>query len=340
MTFYVIWCTIKIWNGDYMLNTNHEKVENFFDYLDNSALAIYEHTKMSYLDALLLAVDYLLENEEKLTKLEDEILDKLKSLASLVLDISFNKEEIRKAFQLALLKAFKHLNISYSDITPDSIGLLYAYLTDLLYQSNKKISILDATVGSGNLLFSFLNNTNVHVGKIYGVDINSKYINIAYYLAELLEYEVEFFNQDNLDKMLVPPVDLIISDLPTDEIVNIKDKITYKPYLMIENLFKYAKSGSYMIYLIPNNFFDHPKNDVMKNIILQNSYIQAILQLPSDMFKDISQQKSILILRKKGENVSVTREILMLSFPSFSEQVKVKIAFDKINHWYKHNIKS
>lgn len=325
-----------------MLNINHNKVERFYDFLDEAVIFIFENTKNSYLDSLLYAVDYVLSHDETVNQLEDSVINGLDQLMSKIEEESFNKEEIRKAFQLSLLKAFKHLNMNMSEITPDSIGMLFSYFIDLFFENQKDIDVLDATVGCGNLLFSMTNNSNKTFRNLYGIDVNATYLNVALRLANLMEYEVEFFNQNNLTKMLVSPVDLIISDLPMDkeneisslDLVTAKNHISYKPYLMLENLMKYGKEGSYFFYLIPNDFFIHHNNELIKDIILKESHIQAIIELPLDMFKEVKNQKSILILQKRGNQVIVNQEILMLRFPSFKDKEKVKRAIDKINQWF------
>ncbi len=329
-----------------MLSINHDKIEKFYDFLDKATLFIYQEAKLNYLDSFLMSVDYMLAQDEKLNRLDEKVMDGLNRLYEKKEEETYNKEEIRKAFQLSLLKAFKHLKLNMNDITPDSIGMLFSYFVDLFFQKQDRISVLDANVGCGNLLFSMTNNSNKVFSKMVGVDINPIYLDISLRLANLLENEVEFFNQNNLEKMLIPPVDLIISDLPVDDekdiksysLLNTKNKITYKPYLMIENLMKYGKEGCYYFYLIPNDFFTKPKNDVMKDIILKESHIQAIIELPVDMFKEKRNQKSILILRKRGQGLSVNKEILMLRFPSFKEKDKVKRAIDKVHQWYHQNI--
>ena len=329
-----------------MLNVNHELVETFFDYLDQATLIIYETAKKPYLEALLLAVDYILNDEVSLNQLDETLISKLDEVYKHISDITFNKEEIRKAFQLALLKAFKHLQLSFSEITPDSIGIFYAYLTDLFFKNKENISILDANVGCSNLLFSLINNTQITFEKIYGIDVEQSYLNISCHLANLLEYEVEYLNQNNLTKLLVPLVDLVISDLPFGEeqainnldLITAKNNLTYKPYLMIENLMKYGKPGSYFIYLIPNDFFNQDNSRLIKNIILNESYLQAIIELPQDLFNAPKYQKSIMILQKKASHIKVNNEILMLSLPSFTDKEKMILAIDKINQWFKENI--
>ncbi len=318
-----------------MLNVNQNKVEAFYDFLDEASLFIFEQKKISYLESLLIASDYILMIEETTNQLEESLLVQLDTLYQNIEDEAFNKEEIRKAFQLALLKAFKHLNRSINDITPDSIGLLFAYFVDLLFHDLDSIDVLDATVGSSNLLLSMMNNSVKTYEKIYGADIDASYLQIALRLANLLEYPIEFFNQNNLNQMLVSPVDLVISDLPIDEVeVNHNHQITYKPYLMIEALMKYGNAGSYFMYTIPADFFSHSKNEFIKEVILKECYIEALIELPISMFKEAKYQKNILILRKKGKGVQNNNEILMLSFPDFQEKEKVMNAIDKINQWF------
>lgn len=328
-----------------MLKVNHKNIEVFFDYLDEATDFIYNTTKKDYLDSLLLAIAFIIKDDIALNDLDIEIIDELNKFYNNISDITFNKEEIRKAVQLSLLKAFKHLNISFSELTPDTIGILFAYFVDMFFQRQTNLSIFDATCGCGNLLFSLINNTSTNFNKIYGVDNNYQFLNVCLHLANLLEYEGEFFYQNNLSKLLVPKVDLVISDLPVDNEEDIKDlnlltyknSVRYKPYLMIENLMKYGKDGCLYMYLIPNDFFNHKDNQLIKNIILTNTYIQAIIELPLNMFKDKKFQKSILLLQKKGKDIKVNKEILMLSFPSFSNKDKANKAIEKINQWFIHN---
>lgn len=320
-----------------MKNLKQNKTEKFYDFIDETTLYIYEQTKKSYLDSLLLTYDFLLANDETINSLELVIVEKISEFYQKIAEESFSKEEISKAFLLAMLKAFKHQKMNMSEITPDSIGILFAFLVDKFFSDYKSIDVMDACVGTGNLLITMMNNSHKKFGKIYGVDIDTTYLNIALRHANLLEYQIEYFNQNSMDNLLVPPVDLIICDLPTIDNGSTDDEDTYK---LIENLMKYTKAGGYYIYLIPNDFFNQTHNENIKEIILSNTHIMAIIELPLNLFKDPKYQKSILVLKKRGENVLVNTEILMLRFPSFSEKEKVMNAIDKINQWYDNNHKN
>lgn len=342
MTKFKIQCKIR--HGDNMKNINHDKVERFFDFIDSSLTAIYEKTKQNYFTCLFYVFDFLIYDTDSLNRLDEELINTLDNYYKDIKDESFNQEEIRKAVQLSLLKGLKHENMHLSETTPDSLGILFAYIIDILYAKERDLSIFDPNVGFGNLLFSLLNSSNKNFSKIYGVDQNQVYLEFARRVADLLEYEIEFFNQNNLRDMLIPPVDVVISDLPmgeeeltfNTELITHAQDVKYKPYLMIENFMKYVKEGGYFFYLIPNDFFIMPNNELIKGIILNETNIQGIIELPDDLFNDEKAKKSILILQKKGKTVPVNKEILMMRFPSFKDKEKVQNAVNQIKLWYKN----
>ncbi len=315
-----------------MANLKQTKIEKFYDFIDKTTLYIYEQTKKSYVDSLLLTYDFVLSNDESINSLDIVVVEKISEFYQKISEDSFSKEDIRKAFLLAMLKAFKHQFMNMNEITPDSIGVIFAFLVDKFFHNHKSIDVFDATVGTGNLLITMLNNSCSKFGKIYGVDTETTYLNFALRLANLLEYKIEFFNQNSMKKLLIPPVDLLICDLPITENLD-----TVK---LLDNLMNYTKVGGYFIYLIPNDFFNQTHNVKIKETILNNTHIMAIIELPLSLFKDPKYQKSILVLRKRGENILINTEILMLRFPNFSEKDKVMNAIDKINQWYDNNHKN
>ncbi|MDF2700175.1 MAG: hypothetical protein K0Q49_1731 [Haloplasmataceae bacterium] len=329
-----------------MLNVKQNKVEQFYDCLDEICLIINNYSKLDYLECLIKACDFILNNPVELD-IDDDGIKLINDQLAKIDEEKFNKEEVRHAYQLAMLKGFKHIDANISEITPDTIGILISYFTNYLFNKTDQISVLDATVGTANLLTTVINNsTNIQFANIYGVDVNYGYMNLGLKLAQLLNYNIEFINQNALKPFLVAPVDLIICDLPIgdevnylpEELITVKNNMSYEPYLLIEGLMKYSKEGGYLIYLIPNDFFTHENNQIIKDIILQVTFIQAIIQLPQSLFGNASIHKSILILRKRGVGILPTKEILMLDFPDFSEVNKVNRAIDKINQWFK-NIK-
>ena len=310
-----------------MRQKDHHKVEAFYDVLFETTSKLVVHLKLPYFKALSLSVDYLLEGEVINDDLSPEIINEMNALYR-QLDQSFEREEIRRAFQLCLLQGLKHENESLSMITPDSIGLLFAVIINAIYKEDKLLNILDASVGSGNLLFTVLNHTNLKVDKLFGVDPSYLMLEVALALAELLNYNIEFIHQDARNPLVVPALDLVIADLPDD----FNDPEL--PYRIVQNLIQYVASGGYFVFLIPNDFFTRTGNDKMREIILNETFMQGLIALPEDLFQSAEVQKSILILQKRGEQVEITKDILVFNFPSFQDQEAVKQAIVKLQSWF------
>ena len=64
--------------------------------------------------------------------------------------------------------------------------------------------------------------------------------------------------------------------------------------------------------------------------------IQAIIDLPTDMFANATQQKSILVFQNHGD-LAKQRNVLVAQLPSLKDN-KTLIEFSvKLNEWYKNN---
>lgn len=304
-----------------------QKVEIFYDVLFETTSLLVQHLKLHFFKAFAMSINYLLEGEVINDDLSPEIVDRMNALYK-TLDQSFEREEIRKAAQLCLLQGLKHENESLSMMTPDSIGLLFAIIFKAIMKEDKPITLLDASVGTGNLLFSFLNNSTFTPDKIYGVDPSYLMLEVALAQAELLNYNIELIHRDARHSLLVPLLDLVIADLPDD----VEDK--QLPYSIVQNLLQYVAPGGYFLFLIPNDFFNRLGHEAMREIILKEAYIIGLITLPEDLFKSRDVYKSILILQKRGEGITITKDILIFKFPSFQDQDAVKEAIAKLKQWF------
>lgn len=319
--------------GEKMLTTDHQRIEKFYDVLSQTTDILYRNLNLSFFEVLILSCNYILDGEVINDDLSSEVRYELETIYSQLKGEPFNKEEIRRAFQLSLLQGLKHENLNLSMITPDSIGLLFAYLINNLYPDTSTINILDGTIGSGNLLFSMLNNSHVEADLIYGVDQSYDFLEIALTLADLLDYPIELIHQDSRKPLVTPLFDLIIADLPNyPDLPEMANEI-------IANLMNYGKPGAFYLYLIPNDIFSNESSEELKSIILEQAHIQALIALPDDMFKSIDRAQSILILRKRDDNIEPIKDILVFNFPSFKDKEATEKAIDQLTNWFNNNIK-
>lgn len=318
----------------------HEIIENLYDIVDEMAMLLVEHANLSYLEALCAASANIMA-ADVLQEVDMEIEIKLFSLGKQLNETEFEVEEVRKALQLALLKGMKADHVPLDKITPDSIALIIGHLVAKLVPSLGQLSLADFTSGTGNLLTAVLNTFTEAPAKIYGVDVDYKLLELSKMMADMQDYDVEFFHQSSARAMAIPPVDIIIGDLPTGghiEAADVNSKLAasgcnYLPYLLVENHLNHLTKGGYACYVIGNDFFSQAHAAKFHEVLTGCAEIGMLLQLPESLFKDVSKQKSILVVRKYGEGLEKVQEVLVGSFPDFGNIEEFRKMLTKLEKW-------
>lgn len=326
------------------------KVEELFTIINRTALVIQEEISCTYLEALTETGENLFQG----TILQEELSDKnrkhLEQLYSQVDLNEFQNEELRKAFQLVILKGMKENVQANHQMTPDAVGMLIAYLVNKLV-NKPSFTLLDPAVGTGNLLATVINQLqpNKEIDAI-GIEVDDLLIKLAYVNANLQKHPIQFFNQDSLDSLYVDPVDVIICDLPigyypndvraSDYELKADEGHSYAHHLFIEQSVRHIKDGGYLFFVIPNGLFESNQAQKLQQFIKKNVIIQGLLQLPLTMFKSKESAKSILIIQKKGDGVIAPKQTLLVDLPSLSNAAAVQKILSEINKWISENIDS
>jgi len=186
---------------------DQKNIETLFDCFDESATLLYKNYKTSYLDGLIITCENIMANsiEEKYAKNKDE----LQNILDRITTIEFDKEEIRKAFQYACLRGFKHANLTNQMITPETVGIFMNYLISKLYRKPEMV-VLDPVVGTGNLITTIANNSDKSM-QLYGVDIDERMAKVSGALFDMLGYGEGIFCQDTLT-FSSPATDCLVAD--------------------------------------------------------------------------------------------------------------------------------
>ncbi len=303
---------------------NKLNIEKFYDYFDGIANLLYSNYKLSYLEGMNEAFNFLLDDKFEQEYKEEDITI-MKKLKLKVVDLPFEKEEIRKSVQLGLLKGYKHVYASNAYLTPDTIGIFIGYLIEKLYRDIELTSILDPLIGSGNLVYTILNHLKKKT-KVYGIDNNILKCKIARNTADLLEFENEIFFQDSLT-YYDQGFDLIVTDLPISE-----NSVDYFPYKVINHHLDSVKEGKYFFVIIENDFFEKENSKIFKEEIDKKAYIFGLIKLNKSLFKN--NQKSILILKRKGKDILMPKDFLMVDMPSFNEIDDLNSTINQIDLWF------
>ncbi len=302
-------------------------IETFFDYLDNVAMALYDQDKTLYLEGVKYALEYLLDDEIK-KEVSETTNTRLKQSKQEIVEISFDPETIRKAIQLALLRGFKHAKITNAQMTPDTIGIFISYLLKKLYPANPPKLILDPLIGTGNLIATLSNHYRSPF-TVHGIDDDPLMCDLARNMCDSLDIDQQIFLQNTLTYQ-AGLYDVIITDFPPKKI---GDKLEYLPYLTIIHHLDHLKEGHFFIAVIENDFFDQKQNGVFKKLLKEKAHMFGLIKLDESLFKN--HPKSILILKKKGDENETLDNFLLVDLPPFSDQTAFNQALGKMESWFK-----
>jgi site-specific DNA-methyltransferase (adenine-specific) len=321
-------------------------VEKLFTIINETAVILQEELSCTYLEALAETGENIFEGtllQDGISELSAKRLDKSYKEFSLE---QFTNEEIRKAYQLVILKGMRESAQPNHQMTPDSVGILIGYLVQK-FTKNETIHLLDPAVGTGNLLTAVLNNQIDKQFSAIGIDIDDLLIKLAYVNANLQKHPVQFYNQDSLEPLFVDPVDVVVSDLPVgfypndvraqEYALKSREGHSYAHHLFIEQSVKHVKQGGYLFLIVPNGLFDSEEAPGLHEYLKEEVYIQGFMQLPLNMFKNTNSAKSILILQKKGENILPPKEALLVSLPSLSSINAMDKILTQIQMWIIEN---
>ncbi|HSI67061.1 MAG TPA: class I SAM-dependent methyltransferase, partial [Planococcus sp. (in: firmicutes)] len=283
------------------MNSSMEKI---FTTIDNRTTEIQQEQGLSYLESLLVTTENWL----------DGIIQP---------EQANGKEDIRKAIQLAVLKGMKEHVQPHHQMTPDALGLLVGYLVEL-FVKDKQATVLDPAVGTGNLLFTVMNYLDGQITGA-GVELDDLLIRLASNIGNLVEQPVTLYLQDALQPLLIDPVDAVVSDLPVgfyaDEEnaatfeLQAEEGMSYAHHLFIEQSLKHTKEGGFLFFIVPKALFESPLAGQLHDYLKKTAHIQAVMELPENLFKNETHAKGILVLQKRKEGVRPPREVLLARVP-------------------------
>lgn len=331
-----------------------EKIEQTFTSLKEAVALLQKELQVSYLDALIETGDNLLAKE---VHVEDglptaEIKTRLEELYANAQLAGLTTEQRRQVMQLLLLQAYKQEKIQANhQMTPDTIGFLVEYLLEKVLPKKQGLALLDLTVGTGNLLTAILSKLNQNGWpkiQAYGVDNDDTLITLASMATQIEQISVDLFHQDALDSLLLPKVDVVVSDLPVgyypldERVTQFKTRAkkghSYVHHLLIEQAVNQLKPAGFGIFVVPKGLFESPEAKGLLDYIQANAYLQGMLNLPQDLFASKRGQKAILLLQKHGSGAKQAKQILLGDFPSFKHKEQFQAFLGQIDNWERNSL--
>ena len=301
-----------------------DKISKTTDLYDEQAMIIYDYylknnQKISYLKALIILFNILSNNDEV-----DELPSNLKEdIISKISQIKVNQEELRKALFLLEIKAYKQLAFPLDSFTPDAIGVIISFLLP-----KKNLTILDLGMGSGNLSFVIADEMankgyDVH---LIGIEQDQLLCELAAALSNLLMISSEIHMEDCLS-FNYPNVDILIADVSNYEYHNdyyqsplYSQGVRKYVYLLMEKHLDSIVDDGLQFYIVDTDFFSCNEAYLFKQELDKKAYIKAIINLPSNFFKE--KQKMIIVLKSNNHE---KRDTHIINIPNI----------DKNNEWRK-----
>lgn len=319
--------------------------DQLFHVLDEMAETLSNEGHGSYLETLALAGDNLFQGSIMQQPLSDVAFKKMEEQFKKIDQMTMERETVRKAFQLAIIKGMKQAVQPHHAMTPDGIAIFMSYLLKRLLKDQLGVSVYDPAVGTGNMLTAMMNHTE-GIERAIGADVDESLIRLAFVMSNLQQYELELYNMDSVKEEGIPTVDVIVSDLPNgiytnDEVVesfNTKPSEGRMPaeYAIIENSLRALKPGGVMLLLIPNDMFTREHSEAFRTFMRKETITLGMLQLPDTMFKAERHGKSIWMLQKQGQDVVAPQQALFAELPSFTRAEAMTDMMAKINEWFDH----
>ncbi|WP_313539287.1 class I SAM-dependent methyltransferase [Enterococcus sp.] len=320
-----------------------EAIQLLQNALESSFFDSYVETIENFIDHYQVRVIDGVPDETTVARLQT-IYEELKA-------VSLTAEEKRKLAQLLLLKGGQTERLQANhQLTPDSLGFLFVYLIEQLTNADDTTQILDLSVGMGNLLLTVLLNLQLAKRQVEGtgVDIDETLLAIAAATSEWTQAPMHLFHQDGLQDLLIEPMDIAISDLPVgyypqDEkagqfISAAPEGHSYAHHLLMEQAMNYVKPDGFGIFLMPSNFLETEQSDYLKKWLKEKVYLQGMIQLPDELFKQAHSRKSILLLQNKGEMSQQASEVLLVKLASLKEPKNITKLFEQFAAWKAANL--
>lgn len=303
-------------------------LEVFHDSLEKSILFLYEKTRLKYFDLFFLTTNNILEGEV-LNDLSEEDQLELEKIYEPIRTLNINVEQVRKAIQAIILRGFKEENLNNGSMTPDTIGMLFAYLISKFEPKKRNVKILDPIAGVGNLMWTLVNHLELDIDA-YLVEHNELFVRIMKTYSDMLNQESNIYFQNTLNTKITN-MDYVVCDFDNDTLNEGK----YFPYECIKHHLNSLKDDGIMLSIIPNDFFSFDENQEFKKEITKTSSIIGLIELPDEMF--VGNAKSIILIQKK---VLEDKKCLMVKLPNFSDVHAFNGALVRIEQWFENNIKN
>ncbi|WP_278553004.1 class I SAM-dependent methyltransferase [Companilactobacillus farciminis] len=333
---------------------SEKDMQSYFDKLNKANSLLKESLKVSNIDTLA----------ENLTNISDgkvyvensvpdqETVAKLEAIYQELKQLNLTPLQLKQAITVAIIKAQKDDKAEVNKLmTPDAIGLIASLIAyEVLNVQNKKtVNIVDPTVGTGNLLIEVIEQLNMtdkfHINAA-ALDNDDTLVALAKSFSEVMNLNLDAYHQDSVADWDITDIDMAVADLPVgyypiDE--NAKNFQTsaesghsYAHHLLIEQTMNNLNDGGLGIFIVPSQIFQTDQAKKLSEWMVSSVYLQAVLDLPANLFASKEAQKAVVVLQKHGNNAKQVENVLMGTIPDTNNPKLFEGFKDQLQDWAKN----
>ncbi|WP_119318228.1 class I SAM-dependent methyltransferase [Companilactobacillus formosensis] len=333
---------------------SEKDMQSYFDKLNKANSLLKESLKVNNIDTLAenltnisdgkVYVENSVPDQETVAKLE-EIYQELKQL-------NLTPLQLKQAITVAIIKAQKDDKAEVNKLmTPDAIGLIASLIAyEVLNVQNKKtVNIVDPTVGTGNLLIEVIEQLNMtdkfHINAA-ALDNDDTLVALAKSFSEVMNLNLDAYHQDSVADWDITDIDMAVADLPVgyypiDENArnfqtSAESGHSYAHHLLIEQTMNNLNDGGLGIFIVPSQIFQTDQAKKLSEWMVSSVYLQAVLDLPANLFASKEAQKAVVVLQKHGNNAKQVENVLMGTIPDTNNPKLFEGFKDQLQDWAKN----
>ncbi len=329
-------------------------MQSYFDKLNKANSLLMESLKVSNIDTL---AENLTNISDGKVYVENSVPDqatvaKLEAIYQELKQLNLTPLQLKQAITVAIIKAQKDDKAEVNKLmTPDAIGLIASLIAyEVLNVQNKKtVNIVDPTVGTGNLLIEVIEQLNMtdkfHINAA-ALDNDDTLVALAKSFSEVMNLNLDAYHQDSVADWDITDIDMAVADLPVgyypiDE--NAKNFQTsaesghsYAHHLLIEQTMNNLNDGGLGIFIVPSQIFQTDQAKKLSEWMVSSVYLQAVLDLPANLFASKEAQKAVVVLQKHGNNAKQVENVLMGTIPDTNNPKLFEGFKDQLQDWAKN----
>lgn len=333
---------------------SEKDMQSYFDKLNKANSLLKESLKVSNIDTLA----------ENLTNISDgkvyvensvpdqETVAKLEAIYQELKQLNLTPLQLKQAITVAIIKAQKDDKAEVNKLmTPDAIGLIASLIAyEVLNVQNKKtVNIVDPTVGTGNLLIEVIEQLNMtdkfHINAA-ALDNDDTLVALAKSFSEVMNLNLDAYHQDSVADWDITDIDMAVADLPVgyypidENAKNFQTSVesghSYAHHLLIEQTMNNLNDGGLGIFIVPSQIFQTDQAKKLSEWMVSSVYLQAVLDLPANLFASKEAQKAVVVLQKHGGNAKQVENVLMGTIPDTNNPKLFEGFKDQLQDWAKN----